>query len=155
MACFLLTATSLFFTSCNNPFSPIEDLDKIPESLVVAGFKITMQTYLYRDFMPSTEPDGSELRAIITLIAQNAPTFPDFITGDKLYVIRGTETWESAFFDEIRPSDPGHLNQITLLVDHGPKWPVGSLVKVVVRLDIKGQGYKYLKALDQTIWATY
>ncbi|MGB9893989.1 MAG: hypothetical protein ACPLRA_06205 [Candidatus Saccharicenans sp.] len=141
--------------SCGSPFSPIKDLDRIPESLVIDGLKITMQAFIYRDFMPSTEPSGSELRAVISLIAQNVSTFPDYITGDRLYVIYGTETWESGFYEEIRPSSPGQLNQITLLANGGPKWPINSQITVIVRLVVKGQGHKYLKALNQIIQATY
>lgn len=152
MMIFVFLVTSL---SCQNPFSPIEDLDKIPEIVIVSGIKITMDCFLYRDMMPGGDPEGSGLIAIITLTAEDVPVFPDYITADRLYVIYGKDTWETAFEDEIRPRDAAHLNQIQLVARHGPKWPLESQVHVVVRIKVEGSGHRYIKALNKVIGAVY
>jgi hypothetical protein len=153
--CFLASCL-LFLLRCQNPFSPIKDLDKIPETITVNGLKIMMEVFLWRDFMPTIgAPGGSDLMAVITLTAQGASNFPDYIGADKLYVIYGEQVWETGFADEIRPRDNGHLNQIQLVARGGPKWPVESRVDVIVRVTIKGEGYRYIKALNQIIGATY
>lgn len=143
------------YLSCQNPFSPIEDLDLIPEVIIAGGTKITMDCFLYRDMMPGVAPDGTGLIAIITLTADGVSVFPDYITADRLYVIYGKDTWETTFEDEIRPRDATHLNQIELVARNGPKWPLESKVNVVVRVRVEGGGHRYIKALNKIIGAVY
>ncbi|MDI6846496.1 MAG: hypothetical protein QME28_10230, partial [Candidatus Saccharicenans sp.] len=90
----LLLATT---PSCRNPFSPIDDLDRIPEKVVIDGTVISMQAFLYRDFMPGVEPGGSPLFAVITLTAAGRPDFPDHIGANKIWVTNRRQTWESGF----------------------------------------------------------
>jgi len=152
----LLASCLLLLSECHNPFSPVEDLDRIPETITVNGVSISMETFLWRDFMPTIgAPPGSHLRAVITLTAEGTASFPDYVGADRLYVIYGEEVWETAFAEEIRPRDNAHLNQIQLVARGGPKWPVESLVHLIVRITIKGQGYRFIKALNQIIGATY
>jgi len=151
----LISLSLLAIPACQNPFSPIKDLNQIPEVITVDGIKITMDCFLYRDLMPGIGPDGSGLIAVITLTAEDINSFPDYITADKLYVIYGEETWETSLADEIRPRDSVHLNQIELVARNGPKLPVETKVEVVVRVTIKGSGYRYIKALNQKIGAIW
>jgi len=42
----LLIQVSFNLSSCQSPFSPVKDLDKIPETAVIEGTKISMKVFL-------------------------------------------------------------------------------------------------------------
>ena len=155
----LVALTILIVPSCQNPqnpFSPLEDLGSIPETITINGVSLSFQVLLYRDFMPALEEKpGSDLIAVVTLIADNVAVFPDSITADKIYVLKGEETWEASLKEEFRPVSPVEQNKISLGAWSGPKWEVGSQAEVVVRISAKDLGYKFIKASNQTISAIY
>ncbi len=144
----LLLAT---LPSCRNPFSPIDDLDRIPEKVVIDGTVISMQALVYRDFMPGVEPGGSPLIAVITLAAAGRPDFPDHIGADKIWVSNRRETWESGFQDELRPRSPAEPNIIELVARGGPKWEPETTVDIVVRITVRGGQYLYIKSLNNKV----
>ncbi|HAR35750.1 MAG TPA: hypothetical protein DCR87_02355 [Acidobacteria bacterium] len=142
-------------SACRNPFSPIEDIDRIPEVLVVNGTKISMQVYLYRDFMPGGEPGGSPLFVIVFLIAEGSNHFPDQIGADRVWVTNRTDTWTTRFTHEERLFSPAEPNKISLSAGGGPKWEVGTRADVVVRVTVAGKGELYLKSLNHTVVAVW
>ncbi|MFA4925990.1 MAG: hypothetical protein WC524_04990 [Candidatus Aminicenantales bacterium] len=147
----------LFAPSCQNPFSPLEDLGSIPETTTINGVRLSLQVLLYRDFMPGLDENGSGsgLIAMVTLIADNAAVFPDYITADRIYVLKGEETWETSLKEELRPVSPAEPNKICLVARDGPKWELGSQAEVVVRISAKDLGYKFIRASNQTISPIY
>ncbi len=144
----LLLAT---FPSCRNPLSPVDDLDRIPEKVVIDGTVISMQASVYRDFMPGVEPGGSPLIAVITLTAAGRPDFPDYIGADKIWVTNRRETWESGFQDELRPRSPAEPNIIELVARGGPKWEPETTVDIVIRITVRGGSYLYLKSMNNRV----
>ncbi|MBC7364013.1 MAG: hypothetical protein H5U07_05640 [Candidatus Aminicenantes bacterium] len=151
----LLIQASLSFSSCQSPFSPVKDLDKIPETAIVEGAKISMKVYLWRDFMPGENSAGSDLMAAVELTAQNVLSFPNYLTADKIYVVYGNDSWEGNLTEVSRPMSPSDLNKISLRAEGGPKWPVGSQVDAVVRLIAHGSSYYLIKSSHLTIGASY
>ncbi len=141
--------------SCRNPFSPIDDLDRIPEKVVINGTVISMQASVYRDFMPGGEPGGSPLIAVITLTAAGHPDFPDYIGADKIWVTNRQEIWESGFQDELRPRSPAEPNVIELVARGGPKWEPETPVNIVVRITVRGGSYLYIKSLNNRVGAVW
>ena len=151
----LLIQASLSLSSCQSPFSPVKDLDKIPETAIIEDTKISMTVYLWRDFMPGENSGGSDLMAAVVLTAENASSFPVYLTADKIYVVYGNDSWEGNLKEDFRPLSPADLNKISLSAQGGPKWPVGSQVDAVVRLVAHGSSYYLIKASHLTIGATH
>lgn len=148
----------LIFTAlpgCRSPFSPIDDLENIPETLMIGGTKITMKAFLYRDFMPGGEAGGSPLIAGIELTAEGASNFPDNVAADRLWVTNRTDTWETGFESEIRPKSPGEPNKIEVVARGGPKWEIGTKADVVVRLRVDGKLSLFIKSLNNAVEAVY
>jgi len=119
----------------------------------IDGRKFTLGTFLWRDFMPHFEySDGSDLRAVILVIATGSSEFPSWIDADRLWVINKNsyEVWETGF-TEGKPQH-GSKNELLKVARNGPKWETGILVDVVVRLVVDDGRTYLLKASDQLIY---
>ena len=44
--------------------------EKVPDSIVLGGHKFTLETYMWRDFMPISPPGGKPLIATVTLASK-------------------------------------------------------------------------------------
>jgi len=150
----------LFFHSCKSPFSPISptDIDALlssPEQVEINSRRYTLETYLWRDFMPGdSPPDGKPLIALIRIIAIDLLPFPSTLDANRLWVINGQEVWETEFSDEQIPTNPNRKHQLEKIARNGPKWGPGIYVDVVVRIiDYKNKTY-LLKASNQYIGRT-
>jgi len=104
--------------------------------------------------MPGENSGGSDLRSGVELTAENASSFPDYLTADKIYFVYGNESWEGNLTEVFRPLSPVDLNKISLRAEGGPKWPVSSQVEAVVRLVAHGSSYYFIKASHLTISVT-
>ncbi len=140
--------------------SYVTTLDSLPEGdaivlapglVEVASREYTLETYLWRDFMPISPPDGKPLIAIARVTAVDPEPFPEDLDADKLYIIYGDEVWVTDFSDESRPVLPDH--QLDKVARDGPKWGPGVTVDVVVRLLGGGETW-LLRASDQMIERT-
>jgi len=147
----------LFTLSCGDLFAPsvpLERLREAPLQIEIDGRQYTLETSLWRDFMPPTSPGGSDLAAVIDITAVDKLPFPAEIDSNKLWVINGEEVWETGFAEELRPPDQGHLYQLRKVARGGPKWEVGSQVEVVVRVITRSGGIYLLRATNQKIGMT-
>lgn len=150
----------IFVLSCKSPFSTdlkkLERLLSAPEQIQIDARFYRLETYLYRDFMPSSPPDGKPLIALILVTAIDQLPFPEMIDADKLWIINGQEVWETEFSDEERPQDPNRRHQLEKVARDGPKWGPGIYVDVVVRVKNSSNFRAYLlRASNQYIGATY
>lgn len=141
--------------ACRNPFSPLDDLKNIPDSVVVSGTRVTIKAFLYRDFMPGGEAGGSPLIAVVELTAEGAARFPDSVVADRLWVTNRTDTWETGFESEIRPKSLAEPNKIEAVARGGPKWEIGTKADVVVRLKVDGKLSLFIKSLNNEVGAVY
>jgi hypothetical protein len=120
-----------------------------PELVEIASREYTLETYLWRDFMPISPPDGKPLIAKVKVTAVDLEPFPEGLDADKLYVIYGEEVWVTDFSDELPPPGvPDH--QLDRIARDGPKWGPWVTVDVVVRL-VGGGDTHLLSASDQMI----
>ncbi|MGB9763855.1 MAG: hypothetical protein ACPLZD_00665 [Candidatus Saccharicenans sp.] len=142
-------------SACRNPFSPLEDIDRIPEVLMVNSAKITMEVHLYLDLMPGAHPEGSPLHIVVFLKAEGLNRFPDYIGADKVWVTNGTETWTTQLTNEERPYSQAEPNKIAFSASGGPKWEVGTKADVVVRVIVSGKGDLYLRSLNNIVGAVW
>ena len=108
--------------------------------------------YLWRDFMPISEPGGKPLAASIK-IQVDSGAFPSDVTVDHIWVI-GPAVWEPATFEVHRAPDAAtSASQIEVFASGGPKWEPGSEVNVDVRL-VGGGGTQVVRITGVTIQKT-
>lgn len=136
------------------PSVPLEELLSAPLEIEAGGRIFTLETYLWRDFMPVSPPDGSDLRAVVRLTAVDLQPFPVELDADRLWVINGRIVWETAFSGENRPRDSLHLHQLEKFASGGPKWDTGIRVEVVVRVVTRAGLSFLLRATGQPVHRT-
>lgn len=135
-----------------SPGVSLEDLLNMPLLLNSENREYRLETFLWRDFMPVSPPDGKPLIAIAWIVATDSLAIPATMESDRIYIIYGDELWES----ELSASgDPGGGEDFKLecISRDGPKWGPDVAVEVVVRIFINGQLY-YLRAEQQWIHRT-
>ncbi len=148
--CILIPGCKLFESSG----SSIQDLLAAPEQIEIDGREYTIETYLWRDFMLISPPDGQPLIALIWVTAIDSLTFPSSIDADRLWVINDELLWETEFSGEDRPKNPNREHQLEKVAREGPKWGPQIQVEVIVRVvDEKNNTY-LLRAADQWIYRT-
>ena len=118
--------------------------------IVIGDITYTLETYMWRDFMPISPPGGKPLIAIIWVHASGIDDFPVSTTIERLWIIDGTNILSTAATEEVRVDG----NEFEMVFRDGPKWGPGIGFDVVVKLSINAQIY-YLKAVNQTIFATF
>ncbi len=136
------------------PSVPLEELLSAPLEIEVAGRKYVLETFLWRDFMPVSPPDGSDLRAVVRITAVDLQPFPSDLDADRLWVINGRDVWETAFSGENRPRDGLHPHQLEKIARGGPKWETGTRAEVVVRAVTRAGRSFLLRATSQPIHRT-
>ncbi len=133
---------------------PLGEILSAPERIKIDDRQYILETYLWRDFMPISPPDGKPLLARIRVTAQDSLPFPVSIDIDRLWVINGSEVWEAVFSEKERVTGIKLKNQLERIARNGPKWRSGIRVDIVVRvIDTKGNAY-LLKDSDQLIHRT-
>ncbi|MEK7123003.1 MAG: hypothetical protein AAB855_04065 [Patescibacteria group bacterium] len=151
---------SLVQSSSDNPLSTpltpstvsLQDLKATSEVISINGIEYTLETNLWRDFMPISPPDGKPLIAIITVKAHGETAVPSRIDATRLWAIKGNEIWETTFANEERFAPGDTLEKIGR---DGPKWEPGTRVDVVIRVVDLQSGIQYLlKASNQDIIRT-
>ncbi len=145
-----------FLAGCTDPLStppdiPINELLSSPDTLKIENQKIVMRTYLWRDFMPISPPNGKPLIALVYIETIDSSTISPSISADAIYVVNGTEVWKSYFSKEAAGEQKPF--RIIKIARDGPKWGPGIYVDVVVSLRINGANC-LLKAPHQYIERT-
>jgi hypothetical protein len=150
-------ALCLAALNCRSPFAPTVPLDELleaPLQIDIDGRPYTLETYLWRDFMPPSEPNGSPLAAAVYITAIDGLPFPAEVDANRLWVVHGEKIWETGFSGESRPRDPGHPHQLAKYASGGPKWDTGIQVEVIVRVrTLSGKAF-LLRATKQVIYRT-
>ncbi len=153
----ILILALLFFLSCedNSILSP-EEISKetllaAPDTIEIGNQKIFLTTYLQRDFMPVSPPDGKPLNAVVYIETVDSSDIPGSLEAQAIYIINGNEVWESFFSDDVPPENSSF--RLVKIARDGPKWEPGIYVDVIVLLTI-GKEQKLLKASDQYIYRT-
>jgi hypothetical protein len=144
--------------SLANPANPVipavtdDELRTASERILAGDQEYELEAYLWRDFMPTSPPDGKPLIARVGVVERNGkPIAPD-LKLECLWVINGSEIWATEFSDETLP--PSEQNELDGIARNGPKWGPQILVDVVVGLR-RGKGsLELLRATDQWIEET-
>ncbi|HEY8185890.1 MAG TPA: hypothetical protein VIF64_07460 [Pyrinomonadaceae bacterium] len=137
----------------NLPVS-INDLRNAPTEIVMDGRSLSLSAYLWRDFMPSSPPDGKPMIAVFKVATSDKKPFPSGVRTDWAWVLFGEQMWEAS---ELKEQLEGPYCQdssgkgikcpdspvLISIARDGPKWGPGVFVDVVVRLTDK-EGRHYL-----------
>jgi hypothetical protein len=155
--CSLLILAPLIFWGCkgSKPFMPIWPVDILlsaPEESKIQGRTYVLETYMWRDFMPVSPPDGKPLIAIIRVCTKDSNELPADLDIDRLWIIKGEDVWETEFSGQATRPNPYMLERVAR---EGPKWGPNVKVDVVVGLVHDAEDMTYLlKASDQPIFRT-
>ena len=136
----LISIFTLLLLSCGPKIVSVPpDILAAPEYITLNGIDVTLQAYLWRDFMPGT--NDSSLRVTIRLHSVKEPPLVRFET---VWIIQGDAAWTF--------SSSKATNEI--IGRDGPKWPEGASIDVVVKLrDESGKTF-LLKQRQQRIKRT-
>jgi hypothetical protein len=135
-----IVSIQIMFAGSRKPkdYTP-DQLEKAADTLMIHEVELVIETYLWRDFMPQSPPDGKPLRASISVVPLNQGFLPDNIDADKLWIINNQEVW-STTLQSVRQNLPTE-NRVKLekMASEGPKWGPGISVTVVIQImDQKG-----------------
>ena len=130
----------------------LEDLLTAGETIEFSGYSLSLATYLWRDFMPISPPDGKPLIAVVQVAEKDREEVVPEVTAEYLWVINGKDIWATTFEDEYRPPSSDYVIERT--ARDGPKWGPHISVDVVVGLKIDSGELQLLKAPDQWIHRT-
>jgi len=152
----VLVAVTVTFIACDSGNGSHQtptaaELSSIPQRIVVAGESLMLETYIWRDFMPISPPDGRAMIAAVSVKTLSADKFPAGIYSDSLWLFKNGDTWATTFSNEDRPGDPYVLSKVAR---DGPLWKPGIAVDAVVRLKDSHGNTWLLKAVNQTIHRT-
>jgi hypothetical protein len=132
----------------------LEKYKNAPDTLVINKHKLVLNTYLWRDFMPISPPDGKPLKAIIKIIPTNTEKIPVNIDADKIWVIFKNEVWITNLKPVGNKPKNGNIPFLEKMASGGPKWGPNVKVLVVIQIrDEKGNTF-LLKAVGQQIHRT-
>jgi hypothetical protein len=155
--CLALAVIATLMAGCQGttvPSLPLETLLAAPLQVSVGSRIMTLEPFVWRDFMPVSPPGGTELMANCLITAEDGQPYPSGLDADKIWVIAGDEVWEGVFTEEAGPPGPTRLYQLQKLAYGGPKWDVGTEVEVVVRLRPSTGSPQLLRATGKKIGMT-
>jgi hypothetical protein len=136
----------------NNREIALNTLLSAPETVEIAGRQYSLETFLWRDFMPPASAENSQMLASIKIIANDNQPFPNNLNAGQMWVVaENGEVWQTTLVDEGATSAS---NQIERMARNGPNWETGTSVDVIIQLtDSQNQTY-LIRAPQQTIIKT-
>ena len=127
----------------------VKDLISSSEQVEIGNLKLEISAYVWRDFMPGTNSNGSGLICVLKLSDKVNRDIPTSLALKTLYVIKSNEVWTTDF-DEIRRD---WKNRIEGVARNGPEWEVNRKVDVICKFEFEGLTYRLI-AKSQTIEKT-
>jgi hypothetical protein len=148
---FLIGCALLGADSGPGELSP-EELRAAPETVTIDGRTLALRTYMWRDFMPISPPDGKPLIAIFWVYSVDSTALPVGLTANAGWVVHKESVWDT-FFEE-----PGTGQQVPYELERvareGPKWGPHVEVDAVVRIRESDGTTHLLRAEKQSIERT-
>jgi len=116
------------------------ELKSSPENITIGNNTFFLTTYLWRDFMPVAEENGSPLTCVNSLTEKDSLSIASTIELKKQYVIKENEIWTANYSEISNPKD----FVIEGVVREGPKWGPNITVDVVCEFESDGATYRIL-----------
>jgi len=121
-----------------------------PRFVTIEGARVGVHAFLWRDFQPTSPPDGKPLVAILRIQTTDDTPIPSTLTADSVWVYDGANVWAAPVVEE----QPREATYFEVVARNGPKWGPGILVDVVVRLRDSGGHLVLIQASRQLIART-
>ena len=116
------------------------ELRSSPETIIIGSNYLILSTYMWRDFMPIAEENGSKLFCNVKLKNVESSAILKSIKLKKLYVVKGDEIWTTSYSEITNSIDSVWEG----LAKGGPKWGPDIEVDVVCEFENAGAVYKIL-----------
>lgn len=133
----------------------MDEAAQIPAEIAVAGQKYHMETYLYRDYMPSVGVKKRGVTAIFYLVGKSEQAIQPNLSVTEISMISGDNRVRVVLLDDDRipmvASDYSDKPGLEATYRSELEWEPGSVVNVILTLtDDKGKTY-IIRADNQTI----
>lgn len=147
-------ALLLALTACSSPESPVAprdpaELSAAPTTTAIGGRTLSLETYLWRDFQPSSPPNGKPLVVVARIRSTDGSPIPATVVVTGLWVVNAGEVWTASPREETRRAPNGSMFEV--VAREGPKWGPGISVDVVVGLRDGNGEVSLLRAPAQRI----
>ena len=126
-----------------------EELASVPGAVVLGGVTLTLETYLWRDFMPPSPPEGRPLAARLVVRSSDGSSLPSGLVMTTVSVYYQGQTWLSSPVSDPSPNPTMYVARSS----GGPLWGPGVRVNVSVTL-VLGRQRIMLSAKNQYIHQT-
>jgi len=113
------------------------ELRSLPDSLIIENNTLILNTYLWRDYMPVSEKNGSKMYCVNKLTDINKQPIISTISLKKQYIVKDDEVWTAEYM-QLKDS-PSYI--LEGYVNGGPKW--GPNIKVDVICEFEHLGITY------------
>jgi len=142
--------------TCSKVTSPpddptLEELLSAPEQILLEEYNLRLDTLLWRDFAPMSDPEGSSLFAVTWIVETDSLTLPEWVKASMLWVVYNGEVWNPEILTTPHTSAPPF--KVQQYASGGPRWPIGVLVDAIVEID-RGKNCYLLRAHNQPIKRT-
>ena len=130
----------------------VKELVAAPEKITIEGRSLLIETELWRDFMPSSPPDGRPLIAAIKLKTIDNTNLPKGIEVVSVWIVNDDKLWSPTKKEALKGDSNSSM---TISVRDGPKWGPGIDVDVIVELKDSQNQSHLLRASKQPIGKTF
>ena len=130
----------------------LNDLLEAPEELTIGKNQFFLDTYMWRDFMPISPPNGQPLIAVVWLFEKDSLIISETLELNHMWVINNNDIWEGDLKDEGNSEQQRY--RIVRVARDGPKWEPNIYVDVVVLVKSDGNKCALIKANNQIIHRT-
>lgn len=136
------------------PDLPMSELLAVPETTIVLGRQLYLYTFMARDFMPISPPDGKPLAGVVFITALDSLPLVNVLSSDALWIVYQQQVWKSWFSSQPYPPNELRKNQLARIFNNGPKWGPHVSVDVVARVIDNGGNMHLVRASNQWIGRT-
>ncbi|OGV77496.1 MAG: hypothetical protein A3K19_27930 [Lentisphaerae bacterium RIFOXYB12_FULL_65_16] len=129
-----------------------QELREAPELVILAGHKLTLETYLWRDFQPRTPEGGKPLCSLLKVRSADEKRLPPDLRVLNVWILNEQKIWSTS---SVEPRQrPNQSNSMEFVARGGPKWGPDANVDVIVRLQDGSGASCLLQAKFQQIRQT-
>jgi hypothetical protein len=148
---FLCLLVYLTGCSASQEVRDIEELKSAPSKIMIDGKSLTLEVYIWRDFMPTTDTFvNTGIMGSIKIKTSDSTQIPASLTVTKLWILNKDSVWET------KPVRTNFLapDVLEIFVSRGPSWDKGIKTDVVTEIKLNNN-VKLLGIKNQEIHAVY
>jgi hypothetical protein len=128
----------------------LAQLRAAPSEIKIHGRLLTLDAYLWRDFMPISPPNGKPLTATVRVQSPEGQSISDGLTVERAWFLKGAEVWSTSP-SEVRTVDNG---SIEVMFINGPLWKPGLVVDIAIVVRDSSGGRHLVSRREQRIERT-